>query len=675
MESGFRADAQFKRCKDLRHSSCHDSGYLDSGYSPKLESGGKYESSKSFSSEGFYGTPKENISQKHEALLSPRKNRGKDLIVGQQRDILREQPLQNSWCETPKVTKREIYLRRRLLMSKSATEGKTLDNTKSTSKSTESLLNVRSENCSNVGLGSPDDFSVGALATSTLKPEDMLLSGRKRRFLFSHVKTSTLEDVKCNMDNPPFLEDKVSVASLDENLDESIISSDHLAPDMLGTPSYSRVMHPAKDNFETPVNNNRVAANLSDSLNVLSSPSSTPTKHHQDISVSEDSGFSSLAMDKSQDSLVDHDGSFQELLLSSVGSWGKDTPIRLAEMKRRSRLERQRRLSTLREGGSQSDEGDRAVKAQAARGVPPTKRNLESKRQELCVFSPKDEIFLEVTPMRTALDKLGDLSLTPALQMVHALSRRTSRMLPEQSSLEELLRVAEEAACRTSMPLAGLIGRKMGAGKMDILTELKKRNLRHVLSSVLNHLSPEDIYRAGLVSDSWKEIIAQNKISSRRRRHYLKDLKVKQELGSAVHVPDAETRLALLSRSALRSVQAQSRTPGGSSITHTPQSATGTLTPIQPHSTSKQDTFLQVAKTLFSDECLKPCPRCQQPARCHSVKGEGICSRTDCAFRFCTGCLCAFHGSRECASLSGKRRSKKDVLPGSAQSKRNVRRL
>lgn len=85
--------------------------------------------------------------------------------------------------------------------------------------------------------------------------------------------------------------------------------------------------------------------------------------------------------------------------------------------------------------------------------------------------------------------------------------------------------------------------------------------------------------------------------------------------------------------------------------------------------------LLQVAKSLFNDECLKPCPRCQHPARCHSVKGEGVCSRADCAFQFCTACLCAFHGSKECGSQSGGRRKKDTLLPGSAQSKRNIRRL
>ena len=57
------------------------------------------------------------------------------------------------------------------------------------------------------------------------------------------------------------------------------------------------------------------------------------------------------------------------------------------------------------------------------------------------------------------------------------------------------------------------------------------------------------------------------------------------------------------------------------------------------------------------------------------MKGEGVCSGADCGFQFCTACLCAFHGSRECGSQSVGRRKKDILLPGSAQSKRNVKRL
>ncbi|XP_064802924.1 F-box only protein 43 [Oncorhynchus masou masou] len=691
MDHCLRPDVNFHNLKDLQYGACHDSGYLDSGYSSKIESGEDFDLSKSFlSSDGFHETPKENVSRKCEPL-SPRKNRRQAGVRSPQRDTLKEQPLKNGWCETPKGSRREPLLRRRLLVSKTADDTET-----PRTKRTDSSSNVGTEHGSNMVFNSPGAFTIGALASSTLKPEDVLLSGRKLRLLFSLAKTSTLEDGKCNMANVNLFESKASATSLsDVDLEESVGPSDLLTTEMLETPRYSRLTPSAKGNFQTPVNNDDVAANLSDSLSVLSTPtpkyhfdtpSSTPTRKHYDRSVSEDSGFSSLALDKSQDSTVDNDGSFQELLLLSSGSSKcKETPSRLAEMmmmKRRSRLERQRRLSTLREGGSQS-EGDRDVRNLAAhRTHRREKKNLVSQEHlERSFFKEDDDdsdVFPDVTPPKTTTTittaKLEDLSFTPALQMVRALSQRTSRMLLERPSLEELLRVSEKEAFRTTMPLAGLIGRKMGLGKVDIFTELKRKNLRHILAKILNQLSSEDVYRVGQVSRSWDEVIVQNKMSSRRRRHYLTDVKASLELGSAVHVPDAETRLTLPSRSVLKSVQAQARTPS-TSIRGTPQSGTGTSTPVQHNSASKQDLFIQVAKTLFTDESLKPCPRCRHPARCHSGKMEAVCSSADCGFWFCTGCLCAFHGSKECASLSAKRRSEKDVLPGSARSKRNVRRL
>ncbi|XP_071004132.1 F-box only protein 43-like [Oncorhynchus clarkii lewisi] len=686
MEHCLRPDVNFHNLKDPQYGAGHDSGYLDSGYSSKIESGEDFDLSKCLSSDdGYHETPKENVSRKCEPL-SPRKNRRQAGVRSPRKDFLKEQPLKNGWCETPKVSRREPLLRRRLLVSKTADDTETPRTT-----GTDSSSNGRTEHGSTEVFDSPGAFTIGALASSTLKPEDVLLSGRKLRLLFSLVKTSTLEDGKCNMANVTLFERKACATPLsDADLEESVGPSDLLTTEMLETPRYSRLTPSAEDDFQTPVNND-VAANLSDSLSVLSTPapkyhfdtpSSTPTRKLYDRSVSEDSGFSSLALDKSQDSTVDNDGSFQELLLLSSGSSRcKETPSRLAEtMKRRSRLERQRRLSTLREGGSQS-EGDRDVRNLAGhRTHRREKKNLVSQEHlERSIFKEDDDsdVFPDVTPPKTTTTttaKLEDLSFTPALQMVRALSQRTSRMLLERTSLEELLRVSEKEASRTTMPLAGLIGRKMGLGKVDIFTELKRKNLRHILAKILNRLSSEDVYRVGQVSRSWDEIIVQNKMSSRRRRHYLMDVKASLELGSAVHVPDAETRLTLPSRSVLKSVQAQSRTPS-TSIRGTPQSGTGTSTPVQHNSASKQDLFIQVAKTLFTDECLKPCPRCRHPARCHSVKMEAVCSSVDCGFRFCTGCLCAFHGSRECASLSAKRRSKMDVLPGSARSKRNVRRL
>ncbi|XP_044063079.1 F-box only protein 43 [Siniperca chuatsi] len=676
---------------------CSDSGYSGLFQSPRSISG--VDSCSSLSPVEFDETPKENL-----RLSVTPKERTKE-AVGFLRGL--QQPSAVSWCETPKVYKRDALLRHRLLMCKPTTDVKTDNRRSPCTRKTESSISVRSDHWLSASLDSLDTV-MGALAPSTLKLEQDPLSGRKRRLLFTQVRTSTLEDGKLNSGHLSSFERRVSFS--DADFSESISASDQIN---IETPCFSKFLPASsKENSQSPISG--VTNNVYDSSSVLCTPSSTHTPKYI-RSVFEDSGFSSLTLDKSQDSSVDHDGSFQELLFS--GSRGNCETPNLAEAKRRSRLQRQHRLSTLKEGGSQSEEDPTDRKHEHlypchshskedvfADGATPrsilsvkcgngmTSDSLSSAKQDyatpLRATTTKPENMTpfstapanpDVTPLRTTP---VNLSLTPALQLVHAMCQQKALMFVGQSpSLKEQLKstaalVKTPVMFRTTMPLAGLIGRKMGLGKVDILTELKKRNLRHILALILGHLTPEVIYRCGQVCKSWNEIIQQDKRASFKRRSHLSEVEAALELSGSVHVPDAETRLTLLKRSALKMVQAQSRT----SSYCTPQSGNSTLTPLQ-HSTlhsgsrGKRDKFLEVAKTLFNDECLKPCPRCQHPARCHSVKGEGVCSRADCGFQFCTACLCAFHGSRECGSQSVGRRKKDILLPGSAQSKRNVRRL
>ncbi|XP_066539388.1 F-box only protein 43 [Hoplias malabaricus] len=597
-------------------------------HTPKDDWCHRCSSQESVSWDSTLETPKEN-QDLSSSFHFHRRERQKDLG----RELKKEHSLKTSWCETPKLPKKDASLRRRLLMSKSATDGKTVG------LKTPGRGDPFIQGSGDISFDSPYTSQTRPLSYSTLKTEAMAFSCRKRRLMFSQAITSTLESGKSGVASPIMRND----GSLSEpDLNESIISG-LLISDMPETPQSTNFGPSAKENFQTPIN--CLATNLCESLSVLSTPSHTPVSK-LDTSTSEDSGFSSLGLDKSQDSSID-DASFQDLVLP----WTSHS-----REKRRSRLERQRRLSTLREGGSQSEEH-------------------RAQRVEAHILKDED-VFLEVTPVAVARLKLQDLSLTPALEMVHAMSQRSKCILSKNTSLEEVLRVsAEDGPITTTLPLSSLIGRKMGLGKLDILFELSKKNLHHVLVIILKLLSPQDIYVCSQVSDVWDEIISQDKKACRRKKLYERELKVALEMGSAVRVPDAETRLTLACRSALSSVQAQAKTP--TAQTYTP-AARGTLTPLQhitPHSSTKRQEFLQVAKTLFSDECLKQCPRCQHPARCHSLRGEGVCSWTNCLFHFCTSCLCSYHGSRDCAHLGSKRRSRKDVLPGSAQSKRNVRRL
>uniref|UniRef100_A0A3Q1G945 F-box protein 43 n=1 Tax=Acanthochromis polyacanthus TaxID=80966 RepID=A0A3Q1G945_9TELE len=564
------------RCYD----DCSDSGYSGLFQSPRSVVGVDPPLSPAELNE----TPKENVRlylTPKERIKEPVRHLGKD-----SRGLLR--PSVVSWCETPKVYKRDSSLRHRLPMCKPSTDVKDDNQRSPCTNRTESSVSVSFQSRLSE---SPDslDMTMEILASNTLKADqDLALSGRKRRLFFTQLRTSTLEDGKTN--SGPFFSFESS---------QSPVSSEN--------------------------------TDLYDSSSVLCT-----------LSVDEDSGFSSLTLDKSQASM-DHDGSFQELLLSA--SRGNCETPNLAESKRRSRLQRQHRLSTLKEGGSQSEED------------PTNREHLHP-----CPNHSKDDVFADkATPSTTTKTTPADLSLTPALQLVHAMCQHKTQMFAGQSpSLKEQLKstaalIETPVMFRTTMPLAGLIGRKMGLVKVDILTELKKRNLRHILAVILGSLSSESVYRCGQVCKSWNQIIQQDKRASQRRRNHLSQV----EHAGAVHVSDAETRVALLQRSGLKTVQAQSR---NSSY-------------CTPHSSSKRDKFLEVAKTLFNDKYLKPCPRCQHPARCHSVKKEGVCSRADCGFQFCTSCLCAFHSSQECGSQSAGRRKKDILLPGSTQSKRNIRRL
>lgn len=201
-------------------------------------------------------------------------------------------------------------------------------------------------------------------------------------------------------------------------------------------------------------------------------------------------------------------------------------------------MQRQHRLSTLKEGGSLSEEDSTDRKHQHihqylkhskedevfAESTTPhqvisvkcnsmTSDSLALAKQDyatpLRVSTVKSEKMTpfstgpasaDVTPLRTTP---VDLSLTPALQLVHAMIQQKAQMFFGQSpSLKEQLKSTATLTqtpelFRSTMPLAGLIGRKMGLGTVDILTELKKRSLRHILAVILSHLSSESIYRWG----------------------------------------------------------------------------------------------------------------------------------------------------------------------------------
>ncbi|NXQ21186.1 FBX43 protein, partial [Peucedramus taeniatus] len=566
--------------------------------------------------------------------------------------------------ETPKSSRKGSSLRRRLLLPNTVEAGTTvgccerqLSSSGSIRKKIFSCVLSSEEKLSQTAAYSPKDKSYKPLTTSTSEPEGSNRDSPKRRLSFSQQRTSTLEESQCK--DPLLLESeglspiqwKDVTASNTNEFNENVLMS--IRDGVLKTPTYSRSSLPEASEGKYLTSITSPVENSNFGLCDINSP---PAKeaNYPDLSTPEDSGYNSLPLDKSGDSLSDYEGSFQELFQKH-----KEDSRTLDSKRKTRKLERARRLSTLRELGSQSETEDN-------HGSPTSMHILTKERD----FVSEDyELVLKKQPGRHLVVSHGDLSRTPALKIVHEICLQ--RQTLHQKQISENIDGTEIFALDHVLP--GLIGKKMGLEKLDILTELKDRNLKHVLAIVLDALTVESLCSIWKVSKSWREIIVQDRSADKRRKLYTKQLK-EAAREYLLKAEDAATRLNILNRSALRPVQAQARTP----ILQTPPSHTE-LTPRRcssvPHSASRQEEYMKVAKTLFTDEALKPCPRCQYPAKYQLVKKRGLCSREACAFEFCILCLHAFHGSKECSSLSAKRKNKKDAPPGSAQSKRNLKRL
>ncbi|NXJ93004.1 FBX43 protein, partial [Corythaixoides concolor] len=593
------------------------------------------------------------------SVLSSIENEMNSISLSERREANRSA----DFLETPKVGRKGSSLRRRLLSSKTVPAGTTAGCSErqasslgSSRKKIFSCVLSSEEKLSQAASDSPRDKSYKSLTASTSKTEDSNPDCPKRRLSFSQQRTSTLDESKC--EDPLLLEPEClspiqckDVTSSNANeFNESDLMS--VSDGLIRTPTYSVLAEASEGKFLTSINS--LVKNFNFELCDINSPH-VKLASYTDLSTPEDSGYNSLHLDKSGDSLSDHEGSFQEYFQKR-----KEGSVILDSKRKTRKLERVRRLSTLREQGSQSETEDH-------HGSPSTSVCLLTEERN---FASEDHaLVLEEQPSGDLVVNHGDLSRTPALKIVHEICSQRQRS--DGNQISENIDGAEIFALEHV--LAGLIGKKMGLEKLDILTELKYRNLKHVLAIVLDALTVETLCSIWKVSKNWREIIVQDKSADKRRKLYIKHLK--EEAGEYfLKAEDAATRLNVLNRSALRPVQAQARTP----VVQTPPSYVE-LTPRRcssvPHSTGRQEEYIKVAKTLFSDEALKPCPRCQYPAKYQLVKKRGLCSREACAYEFCILCLHAFHGSKECNSLSAKRQNKKDAPPGSAQSKRNLKRL
>ncbi|XP_027287199.2 LOW QUALITY PROTEIN: F-box only protein 43 isoform X2 [Cricetulus griseus] len=566
-------------------------------------------------------------------------------------------------CETPKARRKPRSLRRRLDLSFTLLKADSDPQSASLENSVSRVLSP-GKHTPDSASSFPKQDTFSPSAASTVDTEDATSRSQSCRLSFSQHKTSTIDDsagdcglfeVECLS---PIRGDEFKGSATHDFSDSSLsVSDENTCPELLGFSGGSQTSSSGADvtTSVTPVSSlmSKIRFKGSQAL------SSSSAEARDSVSTPEDSGFSSLTWDKSEDSLSDQEGSLQELLQKHRG-----TPRAGDLIRKPKHPGRQRRLSTLREQGSQSETEDekQMVPPKAATGTSGGQQRGPGEKNPTLDFK--------------------NLSNTPALQLVHELFVKSKRKRFPQADGQEFLEERDEGTIgRLQCVLAGLIGKKMGIEQLDILTELQYRNLKHVLAVVLASLTSESLYSAWNVSRNWREIVAQDKKANERRKLYIIQLKADAQ-ATVLHVQEAGTRLRLLSRSALRSVQAQAQAqapPSQKEQAPTLSPWGDVLTPVASssltHLRSKQDQYVKVARTLFSDEALKPCPRCQSPARYQPYKRRGLCSRLACGFDFCVLCLCAYHGSEECRGGPAKPRSSKEALPGSAQSKRNLKRL
>ncbi|KAM6457596.1 F-box only protein 43 [Liasis olivaceus] len=569
------------------------------------------------------------------------------------------------YCETPKVSKKDSSLRRRLLVSKAASVGtlgcseRQVSSSGNKKKTCLSHFLSFDERLSKHFLDSPKEKSYKPLATSTLKTEESTSDCQKLRFMFSQQRTSTIDDSKSkgSLSEPGGLSpiQSKSFTNTPNILTDSARLCFNNQSSGLIRASQCSLSTINDDRFITPINS------LVERFNLSTSEINTPSaKEISNLSLltPDSSSYNSLGSDKSEDSLSDHEGSFQELLqkrneLSSI----------LNSKRKVRKLQRSRRLSTLSERGSQSEKEE---------DYNTTIANSKHKQKAVDGFiNENNELVFKEDENKCMIPNLGNLSRTPALQVIHEIFMQTRSKGADKNDL--LKKLDGDDLSVLKYIVAQLIGKKMGIERLDILTELKDRDLKHILAMILDILTVENLCSMWKVSKNWREIVVRDKHANRRRKLYIKQLRADAK-GCLLDSENAATRFTV-TRFALRPVQAQAK----SAVLQMHSSCNESLTPLQHspnlQSRSKQEAYIKVAQTLFSDEALKPCPRCQCPAKYQSLKKRGLCSREDCAFDFCVLCLCAFHGSRDCSSSSSMRQSKKDALPGSARSKRNLKRL
>ncbi|XP_014914292.1 F-box only protein 5 [Poecilia latipinna] len=215
-------------------------------------------------------------------------------------------------------------------------------------------------------------------------------------------------------------------------------------------------------------------------------------------------------------------------------------------------------------------------------------------------------------------------------------------------------------------PLDRVIGGQIGLENVDMFTSLLFRNMKGILTDILALLGDLDLISCKNVSKTWKKIICEDSAAARRCRQAEQALR--ESRNSQRNPASGLTRDVGASRVVLSCMQALA-----SRRTASCQKSS------MPSQCTRFDEFVQAASTLKRHESLRSCRRCGSPATYWAEAQRATCSRSSCLFDFCTRCQEPFHSSSPCRTVKPHFHSgpskETPIIPGSARSKRNVKRL
>ncbi|XP_049591890.1 F-box only protein 5 [Syngnathus scovelli] len=226
-----------------------------------------------------------------------------------------------------------------------------------------------------------------------------------------------------------------------------------------------------------------------------------------------------------------------------------------------------------------------------------------------------------------------------------------------------------------------VIGGRMGLEFVDVFSSLLSKNMRIILANILALLGDMDLISCKKVSRTWRKIIREDSAALQRCRQAEKVLQ--ESLSSVTLKSSGLTRDAVVSRMVLSCVQkvASPNTPSSATASSVSRRNATVQRNNQSNSQcSRFNEYLQAASTLKQHQSLRSCRQCGSPATHSPDAQRATCMRPSCQFDFCTRCQEAFHGSTPCRVVQCRSRfspsgSSQSLLPGSAQSKRNIRRL